>query len=429
MQPKISIILTSYNKPSLINQVIESVLMQTYKEWELFIMDDNSCPETINVIKNYLEDSRITYKNSFIQDGERYKTTRYATLINEALPLTCGDYICYLTDDTIYLPNRLAEMLSFLEKHPEIDVVYSSQYVKHVDYNLQPTNEFVREASKILYTAANVVDHCSIMHTKRILLKVYEKYCGYWDTNPLYWFVGDAMFWKRLNTFQPFYPISKVLDITFKTPFSFQNLYANLPSKALNGILFSNSNGEVFLIDNFKRRLISKDMLSYFKYNQNEIVLIPDPFIYKYTDGPPITLTESIPNLRVVQNEKKELFYIENNQKRPFINTIAFRKFKFTVQEIVKVSQNSLDQFSDGPPIYPNLSNQTILPEGKVFIYHHNYFIMTNHMLHPIDKDILQKLYLSKNCIPISKSNLSHFKIGPPITSYPSHLAEKYREE
>ncbi|MEH7622869.1 glycosyltransferase, partial [Bacillus thuringiensis] len=67
MQPKISIILTSYNKPSLINQVIESVLKQTYKEWELFIMDDNSCPETINVIKNYLEDPRITYKNSFIQ--------------------------------------------------------------------------------------------------------------------------------------------------------------------------------------------------------------------------------------------------------------------------------------------------------------------------------------------------------------------------
>ncbi|MEH7191670.1 glycosyltransferase family 2 protein, partial [Bacillus toyonensis] len=171
MQPKISIILTSYNKPSLINQVIESVLMQTYKEWELFIMDDNSCPETINVIKNYLEDPRITYKNSFIQDDERYKTTRYATLINEALLLTRGDYICYLTDDTIYLPNRLAEMLSYLEKHPEIDVVYSSQSVKYVDYNLQPINEFVREASKILYTAANVVDHCSVMHTRRILLK------------------------------------------------------------------------------------------------------------------------------------------------------------------------------------------------------------------------------------------------------------------
>ncbi|MEC2799505.1 glycosyltransferase family 2 protein, partial [Bacillus thuringiensis] len=142
----------------------------------------------------------------------------------------------------------------------------------------------------------------------------------------------------------------------------------------------------------------------------------------------PITLTESIPNLRVVQSEKGELFYIENNQKRPFIDTIAFRKFKFSVQEIIKVSQRSLNQFSDGPPIYPNLSRHAVLPEGKVFIYHHNYFIMTDYMLHPIDKDILQKLYLLKNCIPISKTNLSYFKMGPPISTYPSYLAEKYLE-
>ncbi len=117
-----------------------------------------------------------------------------------------------------------------------------------------------------------------------------------------------------------------------------------------------------------------------------------------------------------MQNEKGELFYIENNQKRPFINTIAFRKFKFTVQEIINVSQNSLGQFSDGPPIHPNLSNQTILPEGKVFIYHHNYFIMTNHMLHPIDKDILQKLYLLKTVYQFQRA------IYPTLRSVPYHI-------
>ncbi|KEK23378.1 glycosyltransferase family A protein [Bacillus gaemokensis] len=424
MKPKISIILTSYNKPSLINQVIESVQMQTFKEWELFIMDDNSCPDTIKIIKRYLNDPRISYRNSFIQNNERYKTTRYATLINEALPLTCGDYICYLTDDTVYVPDRLAEMLSFLTKRPDIDIVYSSQHVKCVNYALQPTHEYLRAASKILYTAANVVDHCSVMHTRRILLKVYQKYGEYWETNPLYWFNGDAIFWKRLNTFQPFYPLNKVLDITYKTPFSFQNLYSNLPSKDLNGILLRNSQNEIFLIDNYKRRFLSKEMLSYFKYNQNLITSIPDPFIYKYEEDFPITLSRPIPNLRVVQNEKGELFYIENNQKRPFINTIAFRKFKFSAQEIIKVSHCNLDKLPIGPPIYPKLSNYTILPEGKVFTHHQKYFIMTDSMLHPIDKDILQKLHLLKNCIPISKTSLSYFKIGPLISSRHSHLTE-----
>ncbi len=46
MEKKISIILTSYNKPDLVKQAIESVLHQTYSNWELFVMDDHSNEET-----------------------------------------------------------------------------------------------------------------------------------------------------------------------------------------------------------------------------------------------------------------------------------------------------------------------------------------------------------------------------------------------
>lgn len=72
-----------------------------------------------------------------------------------------------------------------------------------------------------------------------------------------------------------------------------------------------------------------------------------------------------------MQNEKGELFYIENNQKRPFINTVAFRKFKFSIQDIIKVLQRSLDQFLDGPPIYPTLKWPpyfiiSLLPSRKI---------------------------------------------------------------
>lgn len=418
MKPRVSIILTSYNKPYLINQAIESVISQTFKEWELFIMDDNSCSNTIKIIKKHLNDSRIHYKNSFIEQNERHKTTRYATLINEALPLTRGDYICYLTDDTIYVPHRLAEMVNFLEKKPEVDVVYSSQQVKTVNKNFRLNHEYVRKANTILHSATNIVDHCSVMHTRRILLQVFQKYQSYWDTNPLYWFNADGVFWKRLNDFQPFYPINTVLDITFKTPFSFQNLYKNLPDKDLNGILYCNSQNEIFLIDNYTRRFLSKEMLVFYKYNQYRIVQLPDPFLYKYIEGPPIALSESLPNLRVFQNTKCELFYIENNQKRRFISNLAFRNFKFSMQEIIKVSDSSLDKYTEGPPIYPNLINNSMLPEGKVFSWYAQNFIMTDGMLHPIKKDLVQKLFLEKNCIPISKKELSYFKIGRTISTF-----------
>lgn len=84
--PTVSVILTSYNKPSTITKAIESVINQTFQDWELFIMDDNSNNETTQIIKRYLGDPRIQYFNSNIKDNERFKTARYATLINEAIP-------------------------------------------------------------------------------------------------------------------------------------------------------------------------------------------------------------------------------------------------------------------------------------------------------------------------------------------------------
>lgn len=73
MEKKISIILTSYNKPDLVKQAIESVLHQTYSNWELFVMDDHSNEETSAAISTYIKDPRIYYDNSFINPAERLK--------------------------------------------------------------------------------------------------------------------------------------------------------------------------------------------------------------------------------------------------------------------------------------------------------------------------------------------------------------------
>ncbi len=55
MEKKVSIILTSYNKPDLVKQAIESVLHQTYSNWELFVMDDHSNEETSAAISTYIK--------------------------------------------------------------------------------------------------------------------------------------------------------------------------------------------------------------------------------------------------------------------------------------------------------------------------------------------------------------------------------------
>ncbi|MEC2513875.1 glycosyltransferase family 2 protein, partial [Bacillus cereus] len=128
-------------------------------------------------------------------------------------------------------------------------------------------------------------------------------------------------------------------------------------------------------------------------------------------NAPPLLLT--IPNKKILLHPREFLIgfllIIPNYFQHCYLIKDGSNVKFFNAEKSITFSY--LDQFLDGPPIYPNLSNYTILPEGKVFIYHHNYFIMTDSTLHLIDKDILQKLYLLKNCIPISKINLSYFKI------------------
>ena len=68
MSPAISILMANFNKGEFIQQAIESVLGQTYKNWELVIVDDASTDNSVEVIKKFLSYSRITfYQNKYNQ--------------------------------------------------------------------------------------------------------------------------------------------------------------------------------------------------------------------------------------------------------------------------------------------------------------------------------------------------------------------------
>ena len=78
---KVSVILTSYNKPDFIERVLKSVVEQTYQHWELLIMDDGSEQETIQKMQPYLVDKRIQLYSHQIHPANRLKTVRYTEKI------------------------------------------------------------------------------------------------------------------------------------------------------------------------------------------------------------------------------------------------------------------------------------------------------------------------------------------------------------
>lgn len=215
---KVSVILTSYNKPEYVGKAIEGILNQTYDDFELLLMDDNSNEETQDVIRRYLKDKRIRYFCSNIKRlSERAEKIRYAVLINKALEMCHGQYITYATDDNVYRPQRLQKMVSFLESNPHINIVYSSSMVVFLDEEGRFKKMVPRDAKSITWLASCQVDHCSVMHRADILPIVYEKWGSYWDEDPQFYFIGDARFFWRLCHYWSFHPIQEILDDNYLT--------------------------------------------------------------------------------------------------------------------------------------------------------------------------------------------------------------------
>jgi len=116
--PLISIAIPVYNCEKYISFAINSVINQTYQNWELIIIDDGSTDNTLSIIKGYTSSKIRVYS-----DGEN-KGLIYR--LNESVRVSSGEYYARMDADDVMHPLRLEKELSFLCSHPDIDVVGSS---------------------------------------------------------------------------------------------------------------------------------------------------------------------------------------------------------------------------------------------------------------------------------------------------------------
>lgn len=115
MEPLISVIMPAYNGEKYIGESIESILNQTYRNFEFIIIDDKSSDDTLHIIQKY-KDIRIRlYKNS-CNKGIAYST-------NFGIDNSQGKYIALLDDDDLALKRRLEWQVDFMESHGDIDIL------------------------------------------------------------------------------------------------------------------------------------------------------------------------------------------------------------------------------------------------------------------------------------------------------------------
>jgi len=128
MTPHVSVVMAAKNYARFLPQAVESVLAQTFADWELLIVDDGSTDATPRAVRPYLIDPRVRYFRSDKLGQPRAK--------NLGITLSRGEFVAFLDADDAWEPTKLAKQLAVFEANPTIGVVFCRRSL--IDENGSP---------------------------------------------------------------------------------------------------------------------------------------------------------------------------------------------------------------------------------------------------------------------------------------------------
>lgn len=117
MKPFVSVVIPSYNHEKFIQECIQSVLNQTYQDFEIIITDDGSSDRTVDLIEGF-SDTRIKLFKFPVNMGA-------SIAANHCILNSSGKYIAMLNSDDIWYPRKLEIQVDYLETHPDISIVFT----------------------------------------------------------------------------------------------------------------------------------------------------------------------------------------------------------------------------------------------------------------------------------------------------------------
>ena len=121
IEPLVSAIIIFLNGEKYLDEAIQSVIDQTYSNWELLLVDDGSSDRSTEIARSYakLRPDKIRYLEHEGHQNKGMSATR-----NLGISRANGDYIGFLDADDIWLPDKLAEQMAIFKQHPECGMVY-----------------------------------------------------------------------------------------------------------------------------------------------------------------------------------------------------------------------------------------------------------------------------------------------------------------
>lgn len=196
--PTVSVILPAYNAQSTIGETIQSIIDQTYKDWELIIINDGSTDDTKSVVLSF-DDPRIKYIEN---DGNK----KLIYTLNRGIELSSGKYIARMDSDDICMPTRFEKQVAFMEANPNVIVCGSS--IEKFGDDIEPLRKDYFEQNeeiKAAYPILGCFCHPAVMMRARVIKENNIRYDGEFKDSE------DYKLWLDLMNFGDYSNIPEVL--------------------------------------------------------------------------------------------------------------------------------------------------------------------------------------------------------------------------
>lgn len=203
MKYLVSIVLPVYNEQKTLYEAVDSVLKQTYSDWELLIIDDGSEDKSLKIAKEYLKrDNRVKVLRNNINQGLVYS-------LNKGIKAAHGEFVARMDADDISLPQRLEKQVDFLTQNPDYGLVGTwakvVQNEKVRAYHKRPGDNTILQYYLLFNTPFT---HSSVMMRKSVLDEV-----GLYDENLPKIYPEDYELWQRVAEVSKVANLPEVLHI------------------------------------------------------------------------------------------------------------------------------------------------------------------------------------------------------------------------
>ena len=161
----VSIITPTYNCAKFISKTIDSVIAQTYSNWEMIIVDDRSDDNTKEIVEEYMQkDARIKYRLLEVNSGAAVARTT-------AMQMANGTYMAFLDSDDIWFPDKLEKQIAWMEQN---GYAFSCTAYEQIDEEDNPIGKTIKTIKKTDYNRLLLdcpVGNSSVMYNVDVMGK------------------------------------------------------------------------------------------------------------------------------------------------------------------------------------------------------------------------------------------------------------------